>query len=89
MNERNSPPSRSLEMAATLLRSHDEAGLDLDDESVIDDWLRAAMYTDGQICLYRRAALDSARAKLESRGQNGPVPDTADDNTLADECADR
>jgi hypothetical protein len=51
---------------------HDEAGLDLDDECLIDDWLRAAMYTDGQICLYRRAALDYARARLESRGQNQP-----------------
>jgi hypothetical protein len=73
MNRRNLPlVSRSLEMAATLLRGHDEAGLDLDDECLIDDWLRAAMYTDGQVCLHRRAALDYARARLESRGQNQP-----------------
>lgn len=56
---------RIQEMAATLLRGHKEASLDLDDESLLEDWLRAAMYTDGQICLYGRAAIESARTTME------------------------
>jgi len=56
---------RTQEMTAALLRGHEEAGLDLDDENLLDDWLRAAMYTDGQICLYGRAAIESARATVE------------------------
>jgi hypothetical protein len=58
---------RTHEMAATLLRGHKEAHLDLDDECLLDDWLRAAMYTDGQICLYGRAAIESARAALQTK----------------------
>jgi hypothetical protein len=88
MNGRNLPHmSRSHEMAATLLRGHAEASLDLDDECLIDDWLRAAMYTDDQICLYRRAALDCARARL-ARGQDEPSADVTDGNTVLAEFAD-
>jgi hypothetical protein len=53
------------EMAKALIRAHNEAGLDLDDWGLVDRWLNAAMYSQGQILAFGDAALSRASARVK------------------------
>ena len=65
------------QMAQCLVRGAEEAGIDLADGRLVDEWLHAAMYSPGQILAFGEQATERARAKLQVRAGIDTVACTA------------